>query len=601
MSKKSYRKDNQHRSSSNTKPEIGLERDTSSDEAAAFFTPECVDDLLSEIHFDMESGKIWLGGQRMLLNHANSLWRMREEIRKSFGNEVAKYLFFRYGYYAGIEDAEIAKKLRPDLSWKEAYLAGPQLHSIRGMVKVVPDEMKVDFEHGKFFASFDWYNSFEVACHKKVHGLSDVPVCHTLLGYASGYTSYFFGRQIAFKEVQCSGTGASHCRIEGRLIEEWKEDTDLKKYFNIGSLNTELFERRSDFDEIKRQNSSLQINPKEFFSAIGESKSFKIATELILKVANTKATVLLQGETGVGKEVFAKALHEASERRHKPFIAINCASIPTELIESELFGVEKGAYTGAIESRKGKIEAAHEGTLFLDEVVELSPRAQSSLLRVLQEQSLNRVGSNLDIKVDIRIIVASNEDLLETVNLGKFRKDLYYRLSTFPVYIPPLRERDDDVLLLAKFFLQKYTDMYMKNIKGFTDKAREYLTIYDWPGNVRELQNTIERAVILNEGRSLIQSEDLLLSGVSSKFISNSNKHIISSKSGSLEPKIRDENEKILDDLLDDEFDLEAFNNIVITRAVEKCGGNISQASRMLNMSRAKLDYRLSKLGLDSD
>lgn len=598
MNKKVYSKSNPYSFSSNNK--FGKHtKESKSSEAGAFFTSECVDDLLSEIHFDMESGKIWLGGQRMLLNHANSLWRMREDIRKYFGSEVAKYLFFRYGYYAGIEDAEIAKKLRPDLSWKEAYLAGPQLHSIRGMVKVVPDKMEVDFENGKFFASFDWYNSFEVAYHKKVHGLSDTPICHTLLGYASGYTSYFFGRQIAFKEVRCSAMGDSHCRIEGRLIEEWTEDTDLKKYFNIGSLNTELFERRSDFDEIKRQNSELQIDPKHFFSAIGESRSFRAATKLILKVANTKATVLLQGETGVGKEVFAKALHEASERRNKPFIAINCASIPGELIESELFGVERGAYTGAVESREGKIEAAHEGTLFLDEVVELSPRAQSSLLRVLQEQTLNRVGSNVNIKIDIRVIVASNEDLIEAVNLGKFRKDLYYRLSTFPVYIPPLRERDDDVLLLAKFFLQKYTDMYMKNIKGFTDKAREYLTLYDWPGNVRELQNTIERSVILNEGRSLIESEDLLLSSVSSKYINNSNKHIISSKSGSLEPRRKDKTEFLIDEMLGNEFDLEAFNNIVIMRAVEKCNGNISQASRMLNLSRAKLDYRLSKLDFE--
>lgn len=513
----------------------------------------------------------------------------------TLGSDIMERLFFRYGYYAGVQDAEISKKLRPEGSWKEVFLSGPQLHAIRGMVKVVPDKMVVDFDNGKFFASFDWYNSFEVAYHKKFNGLSDKPVCFSSLGYASGYTSYFFGRQIAFKEVQCAAMGFDHCRIEGKPLEEWDEETKLGRFFNTERLNTELFERRSNFDEIKRQNPDLRINPEGFFSAIGESPSFKKATTLMKKVAKTKATVLLQGETGVGKEVFATALHEASDRSENPFIAINCASIPADLIESELFGVEKGAFTGATQTRKGKIEAASSGTLFLDEAVELSPRAQASLLRVLQEGVLNHVGSYIDIVVDIRVIVATNEDLQAAVAQGKFRQDLYYRLSTFPIHLPPLRERKQDILLLAKFFLQKYAAMYQKNIQGFTDQAREYLSLHTWPGNIRELQNVTERAVILNEGHNWIDVSDLLLPSIKEDISESEQKLKISATNGSLQLVDDKIANCALENLFYEGFDLEHFNDKIIQAALSKCDGNVSKAARLLNISRAKLDYRLSR------
>lgn len=555
-----------------------------------------IEDLLTHLEFDLHSGKIWFGGQRMILSHAHALWRLREDVESTLGSDIMQRLFFRYGHFAGEQDAEISKKLRPEGSWKEVFLSGPQLHAIRGMVRVVLDKMSVDFDNGRFFASFDWHNSFEAAYHKKFHGISDKPICFSSLGYASGYTSSFFGRQIAFKEVQCAAMGFDHCRIEGRPLEEWEEETDLERFFNTERLNTELFERRSNFDEIKRQNPDLRINPEGFFSAIGESPSFKKATALMKKVAKTKATVLLQGETGVGKEVFAQALHDASDRRSNPFIAINCASIPTDLIESELFGVEKGAFTGATQSRKGKIEAAHLGTLFLDEVVELSPRAQAALLRVLQEGTLNHIGSYIDIAVDIRVVVATNENLKQAVAQGKFRQDLYYRLNTFPIYLPPLRERKQDILLLAKFFLHKYADMYQKNIQGFTDQAREYLSLYNWPGNIRELQNVTERAVILNDNHKWIDASDLLLSNIEDNNM-NDNKLRISAESGGLQhSSIDDHSNTALATLFHGGFDLEVFNDKLIRVALSQCDGNVSKAARLLNISRAKLDYRLRKL-----
>lgn len=564
-----------------------------------------IQDLLSHIDFDVKNGQIWFGEQRMLLNHANALSEMREDLLATLGFEATEGVFFRYGYQAGLNDADIAKKIRPNMTWKDAYLAGPQLHTIRGMVKVEPDQLEIDFETGQFFASFDWLNSFEVDYHLKHYGISDRPVCTVLLGYASGYTSYFLGRQVAFKETQCSAMGHEHCRIEGRLLSEWQESTSSSRYLQPERLNAQIFAERSEIDELKRQHPSSAINSQGFFKAIGQSMAFKKAVALLSQVAKTKATVLLQGETGVGKEIFAQGLHEVSDRHYGEFVAINCASIPPDLIESELFGVEKGAFTGASHTRKGKIELADGGTLFLDEVVELSPRAQASLLRVLQEGELSHVGSHQSLKVDVRVVVATNESLQEAVNSGKFRRDLYYRLSTFPIVIPPLRERKEDILLLAEFFLKKFRDMYNKSVLGFTDQAQHLLLRQPWLGNVRELQNAIERGVILTFPDSYIdvnslfpeKSFDLDPADISLLQISSDSQRLMLQDSETATPNLHSQSQPFdFSQLLNDCFDLDSFNRQIIQAALDQTQGNVSKAAKLLNISRAKLDYRIKRL-----
>lgn len=483
------------------------------------------------------------------------------------------------------------------------------MHTIRGMVKVIPEDVRIDFDTGDFFASFEWHNSFEVAYHRKHYGISDTPICTTLLGYASGYTSFFFGKQIAFVETQCGAMGHEHCRIEGKPLEEWSQTTLLQTAFQTETINTQVFALRSPIDEIQRQHPSKSLDNYGFFQAIGQSDAFKKAINLLSKVAKTKATVLLEGETGVGKEVFAQGLHQVSDRANEPFVAINCASIPSELIESELFGVEKGAFTGATHSRIGKIETANGGTLFLDEVVELSPRAQASLLRVLQEGQLFRVGSNQLIQVNVRIIVATNEDLEKAVKTGKFRQDLYYRLNTFPIRIPSLRERVDDIMLLANFFLKKFRDMYDKRITGFSQAAREALLQHPWHGNVRELQNVIERSVILTETdqtvievNTLFPHTDLILSTSSRLKISDSQHRLISPLQKTNHTNIHStqttnhDGDSLIKQLLANHFDLEIWNKKIISIALEQCNGNISETARLLNISRAKLDYRLKRM-----
>ncbi len=260
-----------------------------------------------------------------------------------------------------------------------------------------------------------------------------------------------------------------------------------------------------------RQNRQLarELQGKyNFGNIIGKSSKMQRIFELIEKVAPTKATVLITGDSGTGKELIARAIHYNSPRKDRPFISINCGALPETLLESELFGHEKGAFSGAISQRKGRFELAHEGTLFLDEISEMSPPLQVKLLRVLQEMEFERVGGSHTLKVDVRVVAASNRNLKEEAATGKFRSDLYYRLNVVHVYLPPLRERKDDLLLLVNHFLTKSAKENHQDLISISSSAMERILDYPWPGNVRELENVIERAIILSD-RHEIQVKDL--------------------------------------------------------------------------------------------
>jgi Nif-specific regulatory protein len=261
---------------------------------------------------------------------------------------------------------------------------------------------------------------------------------------------------------------------------------------------------RMEKEHLKTENLRLKSeleNRYSFSNIIGNSNKMREVLQMISQVSFSSATVLIRGESGTGKELVANAIHYNSERHHKPFIKINCAAIPENLIESELFGHEKGAFTGAVHLKKGKFEIADQGTIFLDEIGNMAPGAQVKLLRVLQEKEFERVGGYKPIKADVRIVAATNANLEEMVQQGRFRDDLYFRLNVFPIYIPSLRMRKTDIILLADHFLEKYRREHGKDIKRITTPAIDMMMEYHWPGNVRELENCIERAVILcNEG-----------------------------------------------------------------------------------------------------
>ena len=269
---------------------------------------------------------------------------------------------------------------------------------------------------------------------------------------------------------------------------------------------TDRIVAEADRARLVQQNYYLQDEIKathNFEELIGESPPLRAVLDKVRSVAPTDASVLITGETGTGKELIARAIHSASKRRDKPLIKINCAAFPAGLVESELFGHEKGAFTHAISRRIGRFELAHGGTIFLDEIGEIAPETQVKLLRVLQEREFDRVGGTSPIKVDIRIVAATNRNLLEAVREKTFREDLYYRLNVFPIALPPLRERTDDIPMLARFLVNKFATRLGKRIGGITDQAMQRLIHYPWPGNIRELENVLERAVILARGAIL--------------------------------------------------------------------------------------------------
>src|SRR6201987_5598214 len=248
-----------------------------------------------------------------------------------------------------------------------------------------------------------------------------------------------------------------------------------------------------------------------FEEIVGTSPALQAVLSRVSKVAPSDSTVLITGETGTGKELVARGIHRRSHRVSRAFVSVNCAAIPRDLIASELFGHEKGAFTGAMQRRIGRFELANGGTIFLDEVGELLPDTQVALLRVLQELEFERVGGRQPIRVDVRVIAATNRDLNAAVASGTFREDLFYRLNVFPIEVPPLRERKDDILMLVEYFVQRYASRAGKNIRSIDKKTLDLLQSYEWPGNIRELQNVVERSVILSSGE-VLSVDDLWLS-----------------------------------------------------------------------------------------
>ena len=265
----------------------------------------------------------------------------------------------------------------------------------------------------------------------------------------------------------------------------------------IAGIAAVAIENARHFEWLENENVRLLADVNIEHNMVGESVAMQRVYQFISKIAPTDATVLIGGESGTGKELAARAIHRNSKRAQKPFMAVNCAALAESLLESELFGHERGAFTGAIAQKKGRLEIADGGTVFLDEIAELTPSLQVKLLRVLQEREFERVGGTVTIKIDVRVIAATNKNLDDALSRGEFRHDLYYRLNVVSLDMPPLRERREDIMLLAKYFLDKYGTECNRKFRGFSDDARECLLLYDWPGNVRELENAIERAVVL--------------------------------------------------------------------------------------------------------
>jgi DNA-binding NtrC family response regulator len=546
------------------------------------------DDLRTQVHFCVETGQIWLHEHRMLLVHAEAQATLREELIETLGMAHAKGLLTRMGYASGMRDAELTRTRSPSASDMEVFMTGPKLHMLEGKVKVTPVKVEFDRAAGKFFGEFLWENSWEAQWHLRHYGVQSDPVCWSQIGYACGYTSAFMGRPILYKETECFGMGDGNCRIVGKPIEEWEDVTEHARFFSRESIADQLIDLQNQVVQLRSAIGKKEKLPSDI---MGNSPAFHIAYDLLNKAADSQITVLLLGETGVGKEVFARSLHDMGPRRGKSFIAINCAAIPHDLVESELFGVEKGAYTGALASRPGRFERASGGTLFLDEIGDLPLSAQAKLLRVLQEGEIERLGDEKIRKVDVRLVVATNIDLKLLVKEGKFRSDLYYRLNAYQINIPPLRERKEDISLLAKSFLAKFSAIHGKKLRGFTDKAKRALLAYSWPGNIRELQNMIDRGVLLAPSGSRIEVNHMFSS------YSDDRPHEFGiDTNGGLDIVPWETGKDLCEAVFNGVMTLGQIEAMLIDTAVDKAHGNLSGAARMLGLTRPQLAYRLGRL-----
>ena len=349
------------------------------------------------------------------------------------------------------------------------------------------------------------------------------------------------------------------------------------KPFNLDEIVL-LVEKALETTRLRREVRTLrasQAQPYSLDRIVGESGTMIGVRALLQKVASSPAsTVLLTGESGTGKDLAAKVIHYASDRAGRAFVNITCSALPEALLESELFGHERGAFTGADRQKRGLFESADGGTVFLDEIGEMVPGLQAKLLRVLEEKTFRRVGGSTDIRVDVRVIAATNRQLEEEVRLGKFREDLYYRLNVLPITLPPLRQRPEDIPLLVNYYVDSFNTEFRKRVRGVTAEAMTRLRTYGWPGNVRELRNAIERAMLLVEGDQLMPDQFPIARSAESKLT-----------------------ERV--DLPPNGIDLEQLERSLVTQALERSGWNQTRAAGLLGLNRDQIRYRIEKFKLE--
>ncbi len=475
------------------------------------------DDLDHEelLELDPEGGVIRFAGQRALLLDAVAMGLLRKYLVENFGLTAARTVLTQFGFAHGWRMAEAMQaefKWDSDEDWRRA---GTRIHALEGLFRVEPGSKGPISKEGVMLVA-----SYEAEQHLLHFGRSDVPVCWTICGLTSGYISRSDGREIYVLEDRCMGKGDAACHLLGRTREEWGDEraeelrffepNRLKECLDVSlhRVTETLKAAERKLREHRRALVRVARDVEEPLATVAKSPTMRQLVDLASRVAKVDSTVLITGESGSGKERIARLVHEESTRAAGPFIAVNCGAITETLLESELFGHARGAFTGATQDRPGLFEAANGGTLLLDEVGEVSPGMQVKLLRALQEREIRRVGENRSRRVDVRVLAATNRDLAHGVAGGAFRQDLYYRLKVVELHVPPLRERRDDVLPLARVLLAGAALRMKRKISALAPGAADQLLRYEWPGNVRELENAMERAVALARG-SRVELEDL--------------------------------------------------------------------------------------------
>jgi DNA-binding NtrC family response regulator len=467
------------------------------------------------LELDSEGGVLRFAGQRALLLDAVAMGLLRNYLVENFGLTATRAVLTQFGFAHGWRMAEALKNQfgwDSDDDWR---LAGPRVCALEGLFLIQPGAEDPLSKQGATLLA-----SYEAEQHLLHLGRSDSAACWTITGLMSGYLSHSVGKEVYVLEDQCLAQGHAACRLVGRTRNEWGEEhVDDLAFFDAARLKdcldvslvrvTDSLKATEKKLRAKRRK-LVQVAPEvdEPLGIVASSSTKQVVVDLARRIAKVDATVLITGESGVGKERIARLVHEESTRSAGPFIAVNCGAIAETLLESELFGHARGAFTGAVSSRPGLFEAASGGTLLLDEIGEVSQGMQVKLLRVLQERQIRRIGENQTRAVNVRVLAATNRDFVHEVAEGNFRQDLYYRLKVVELHVPPLRERRDDILPLARLLLAESALRMARQMTGLTPTAADQLLGYDWPGNVRELENAMERAVALARG-SRVELADL--------------------------------------------------------------------------------------------
>ena len=553
-------------------------------------TPERKDLHLAELlDFRPDQGIIRLHEQRVVILSAAAMGLLRKELIDTLGLEAARRVAIRFGFADGYHDAV---NLRERSKWTnplDGVRAGAMLHTLEGIVRAEVRRLDHDASTGHFEEEVFWHDSYVAEQHVHHYGKTTAPVCWSLVGYASGFVSACLGQEIYFRETSCVGQGAKHCVAVARDADSWGPEIDaIRADFQAANLGHEverlreavgrrlkeldrrerLLERRERELNLLRERINRQAAAKHF---VARSQAMQDVLELAARVAPLDTTVLVYGESGTGKEFVVRLIHDQSPRAAAPFVSINCAALTETLLESELFGHVRGAFTGAVRDKAGLFEVAGNGTIFLDEIGEVAPAVQAKLLRALQEREIRRVGAERNIKVNARVVAATNRDLRAAVEAGTFREDLYFRLGAFIITVPPLRDRREDIPPLVHNFLVRAASQMKKDVSAVSADAMSALMNYRWPGNVRELEHAVERAVILANTPS-IRVRDL-------------------------PPEIT---QKARHRPGDDTLDLQEQERASIERALERFGGNRRKAAEALKISTVTLWRKMKQYGLSS-
>ncbi|WP_306600330.1 sigma-54-dependent Fis family transcriptional regulator [Geothrix sp. 21YS21S-2] len=468
------------------------------------------------LEMDAEGGVIRFAGQRAILLDAVAMGLLRKYLVENFGVTAARTVLTQFGFAHGWRMAEA---MLAEFTWdndEQWRQAGARIHTLGGLFRLEPGSADALSTEGALLTA-----SYEAEQHLLHFGRADAPTCWTICGLISGYLTRTSGKEIFVLEDRCVGDGHANCHLFGRTREEWGDERSSElRFFEAKTLKdcldvslhrvTETLKAAER--KLREHNRALTLAVPELaepvLGVVVKSEAMRRIVDLARRVAKVDSTVLITGESGSGKERIARVVHEESTRASGPFIAVNCGAITESLLESELFGHARGAFTGASQDRPGLFEAANRGTLLLDEIGEVTPAMQVKLLRAIQEREIRRVGENKVRKVDVRIIAATNRNLAQCVTDGAFRQDLYYRLKVVELHVPALRDRREDILPLARVLLAGSALWMKRKISGFSPAAADQLLRYAWPGNVRELENAMERAVALAPG-TRVEVEDL--------------------------------------------------------------------------------------------